>query len=539
MRVVEEVRQRLHSPDERPDDDFRWHTYLVSECWNVLLKLITSGSFLGFVARPSVTRRELLAGLACGGIGSLAGCGCHPPGSDFRLRVDVTDIEASGDQFVGQVELWTPTHPDWNTEESEFKASYENVVFFGYDADGEEVVRADIGDFEPGTTKRQQFRSSGFPLIVTANAEDATTASSKCAFIETGAQVRGYLGYFDPSESSNKRTGHVWKTLHRRRLGDPLPPADRVFDRLKCKHRAAVQPHPDRPLTDAPDRGPKPDLSLVPDADSWADRRIPFPTVREKYEFGAGRRANEEEMRQHEKWDVTVPFERCPPTVREAIRDQKPIGWTSESEFFDGVSQLEGERITGPGQLPACEEENVSCGDTRRVECSEGPQFTGRYFRVLHYFTEFEDEVYPVSASYQKHWLPPDAPDELPPCTDNRSEKFKVGCMRDVKVRDETEALAVPEWLRHRVRDYDGIGNTFGFSTSPDKWKQAIATLQGRTESQMPMCQWSNVHCFADPLVHCGKGYREAIYWAKIDGDRWNITLTYKWRNLPKETTDE
>lgn len=485
--------------------------------------------------RPSVTRRQLLAGVAGAGVGSFAGCQCHPSGSDFRLRVDVTDVETTGDGFVGRVAVRTPDHSDWNTEESEFEASYADVSFLGYDADGGEVVRADFGDFGPGTAKQRRFRSPGFPLVVTATAADVTTASPECAFIETGSQLRGYLGYFDPDETSSGRSGHVWETLHRRGLDDSLPPDGRVFERLKCKHRVEVQPHPPRPLTGESDDRSVPDLSLVPNADSWADRRIPFPTIREEYGFGAGRRANEEELRQYEAWDVTVPFEHCPPAIRMAIRDHRPSGWTSESEFFDGVSRLEDRTVASPVQLPTCNEENVSCGDSRRADCRDGPQFRGRYFRHLQYFTEFEGEVYPVTATYRKRWLPPDAPDDLPPCTERREERFKLKIMRGVKVRDELEAVAVPNWIREHIRNYDGIGR---FSVSREKWERAISALQGGAEPQLPACQWSNVHCFADPSVHCGDGYREAIYWTTMDESRWSITLTYDWRNLPQGTTN-
>lgn len=486
--------------------------------------------------RSSATRRQLLATVAGVGVGSLAGCTCPGVNLDVLLRVDIVDVERSGDEFVGRAAVRTPARPWDEEDESEYEASYDDVTLLGYDSDGEEALRVDFGNFDPGTTKRRPFRSKRFPLVVTATATDATTSSTRCTFVVTGAQVRGYLGYFDPAENSAERSGHVWKTLHRRELDDPLPPDDRVIERLQCKHRAAVQPHPSRPLTNGSDRGPKPDLSLVPNADSWASQRIPFPTIREEYEFGAGRRANDEELRQYEQWDATVPFERCPTKIQDAIRDHQPIGWTNKTEFFDGVSRLEGERIAGPDRLPPCDEANVSCGDNRRVDCRDGPQFKGRYFRYLQYFTEFEEEVYPVTATYRKRWLPPDAPDELPPCTERREEQFKLKIMRGVKVKDELEAVTVPDWIRGHIRNYDGIGR---FSVSRERWERAISALQGRTEPQLPGCQWSNVHCFADPKVHCGEGYREAIYWTAIDEDHWSLTLTYEWRNLPKETTSD
>ncbi|MFC4551371.1 MULTISPECIES: hypothetical protein [Halorussus] len=486
--------------------------------------------------KPSTTRRRLLAGIAGAGVGSLAGCTCPGVNFDVQLRVDVVEIERSGDGYVGRAEVRTPPRP-WDEEDAnEYGASYDDVTFLGYDPVGNETVRVSFGEFDPGTTKRRTFRSASFPLVVTAAAADASTSSTECTFVVTGAQVCGYLGYFDGDGRAAERSGHVWETLRRRELDTPLPPDDRVFERLKCKHRVAIQPHPPRPLANGSDEGPNPDLSLVPNADSWAGRRIPFPTVRETYEFGAGRRANDEELRQYEEWDATVPFERCPTAIREAIRDHRPIGWVAESEFFDGVSRLEGETVDGPGRLPTCNEENVSCGDNRRADCRDGPQFRGRYFRHLRYFTEFEGEAYPVTATYQKRWLSPDAPDDLPPCTERREEQFELEIVPGLKVRDELEAAVVPDWIRGHIRNYDGIGR---YSVPREKWERAISILQGRSEPQLPGCRWSNVHCNADSKVHCGEGFREAIYWTAIDEVHWSLTLTYEWRNLPKETASD
>lgn len=472
--------------------------------------------------RDGLRRRTLLAAVGAGSVAPLGGCPCgHVPSYDDRLAVAVESVERVGGGFRIEVRVTNaaPEQPGTARRE-QLGTTYGGVALLAYDADRSRVARTPLGDLPPGTVRKRAVRTAGFPLVVTVDAASAES-EGECYFAETGAEIRGYRGRFE-GDGPDGRTGHVWSRLRSRRLDGPLPPRAGLFESLRCTHRADAQ---------VADR-PTPDLSLVPGAEEWAGEPIPEPTVRHVFQFNAGRPASETDRERYSP-DRLVPFDRCPPAVRERVRGVRYDQWIDRTAFLEGVSALAGREIRSPDDLPGCRDGHVFCNDSRGVKCGDGSAaFGGSLGKYVWFFTRYEGTLYPVVACFRERWLPPGAPDELPPCSDELEESFGVYAIHDVKHAHERRAEAVPRWVREFVR---GLEFGQGRSSVPRRrWLETVRVMQGRSEAARPTCDWPNVVCSVDEDVHCGTGSREVILWAVVDDVRWSIQFEYEWRRLPE-----
>lgn len=474
---------------------------------------------MGPPARPS--RRKLLATLGTAAIAPLSGCWCDGVSYDDRLRVAVDGIEQDGGDFDTRVRVTSVGPEQFDGPREEFHTTYSGVVLLAYDPDRARVTRTSLGDFPPGTVRDRTIRSAAFPLVLTAGAASVATEGD-CSFAETGAEIRGYRGRFE-SDGSRGRTGHVWERIGERRLDDSLPPRSGLFESLKCEHRADVQV----------EYRPTPDLSLVPQVERWAGEPIPEPTIRHTFRFNAGGPASESDREQYYAPDRLVPFDRCPPAVRDRIEGVRYDHWIDREAFFDGVSALSGRRIEAPDELPRCERRFVVCHDDRGVKCGDGTaRFGGALGKYVWYFTRYEETLYPVVACLREAWLNPDAPDELAQCSDDREESFELYVNHGLKHAHERRAVTIPPVVREVIREAEHGQNWA--SLSRQQWLEAVGTLQGRTDPDIPTCDWPNVTCTVDRTVHCGKGDRKVIFWGTVDGERWSIQASYDWRRLPE-----
>lgn len=515
---------------------------------------------------PTLNRRDLLAGLAGTGTAVLAGCpACASSvlSHDDRLLVDVPRIRASSEGFSGVVSVThdveasqvdgTPAGGTGRGTESASSTEgthYEGVVVHGYTHEGAEAFAVRAGEFPLGRRAAVEFETAGFPLVVTASVDGYTQPS--CYHADVGQQVRGYLGRVPEAADAGPK-GETWLPLGFWGEGDRPLPLSRYLETIKCRQRAAVQDEPDRPLVPRSEQDrPTPDLSLVPGHDGWTEEPIPAPTIRHLYSFNYSGPASE--YRHQPRLGTFVPFATCPTTVREVVRGVHLAHLLNREPFLAAVGQLEGQSLDDTADLPACEAANVRCEDDRRLHCTDGATYEGTYRKLLYYHTEYEGVIHPFVAEYRKRWIDPRARGNLPPCGDTYVEEFTAQLIVGPRVRGEREAVAVPrrlvEAIETRARNDDEWDDhqVFLELERGRAWLDVLSVLEGRRVGSVPTCDWSNVHCqFKEPgqsvgdftETHCGKGRREVVYFATIDGERWSINLRYEWKRLREGASPE
>jgi len=485
-----------------------------------------------------LSRRKLLAAGAAGATGLIAGCpACATSvrSYDDRLRVSVPRITV-GETHAYTLQVHHRGSADFDPEvRDSFGTAYEDVSVVAYGHDQSSIGRGDLGEFEPGTTKTLNLESDAFPFLVTASASGfRDIAGDGCYYADRGAMVAVYLGRFDSPVTVGRepRTleragdgdgGHQWMPLSERRHGDELPPRGWVFARTKCLQQAGRQVS----------SLPTPDLTALDATDPWWERPIGEPTVDRRYRIGVSPTSNYREGHadQFRTDHSTLVYEDLPDRIKRAIRGRRDVGVVDEAEFYDLVSELEDREIAGHEDLPGCDRRYVVCNDDRGVHCEAGTaRWNGRLGQYLWYHTSYEGESFVVVPGHVENWQPASA-SRPPPCGDSRQETFSVDIYRqenryaglDTAKRGEAVPEALETWVARNPESYHGM------EFSETEWKDAIRTLEGRADIDMPECRWSHVQCTRDSSERCGGGVREAFYRLSIDGESWWFRFIYQW----------
>lgn len=323
------------------------------------------------------TRREVLTAL-CGGTGWLAGCSgwptsrSSPTSSDCRsgasapneiLGIEITDIRRNGDGFAGTVRVR-------NTFEWGGYTHYEGVAFVAYDQDANRIRRRHVGQIGPDDEWTEPVEFERFPFVITADADHIeVTDPSGCWRPATGAEVRGYVGHYEPGDRLPTRSaGHVWEYLDTRAVGryesedferNQLPLGPSHFRITKCRVRNY----------DRIRRIQSPDLSLLPDA-SWVDERI-APDHRSTswvVEHGLGWPTDGGDSG---GTPTAVEFRDVPEPLRRTVTGEA-LGEIDREEFLALLGTLEGRSFDGVRSLPSCTRDHVQCSDDRWSNCLTG-----------------------------------------------------------------------------------------------------------------------------------------------------------------------
>lgn len=255
--------------------------------------------FLGFVSAST-------AGLA-GCSEEMRSCGASGPlRIDDVIRVRIPRIEQLSDRY-----RWTATASQPGPDDdhvrgnrTRYETSYRDVELRVYHLDGTLLRRAELGNFEAGTTRSRRFETERFPHILTATiGESSGKYARRCYQGVRGADVSGYAGHhpdghtFDkriyqlrPRERSYQPTeaeGHVWLPV------DHLPPetdkpTPEQINRVPCLQRRMAGNPPDY---QAFSLLPRPERWLARDEEyklrldeSLVERRPPVAEVPERVE---------------------------------------------------------------------------------------------------------------------------------------------------------------------------------------------------------------------------------------------------------------
>lgn len=498
-------------------------------------------------SRQHLTRRKVLAAGAAGATGFLAGCpACATSyrSYDDRLRVSVPRIEI-GDPHAYTLQVHHRGPTDFDPEDRDnFGTAYEGVSVHAYGHDQSSIHSVDVGAFEPGTTKTVDVESAAFPLVVTAAASEySESGDGDCYFADRGAMIAAYLGRFDTNVTvgNGPRTfertddgdgGHQWVPLGERRHRDELPPRDWVFDRTKCLQQAGWQVS----------SLPTPELLALDVTDPWWERPIGEPTIDRRYRIGVSPTSNYRDghAEQFRTEHTTLGYEDLPDRIKRAIRARRDVGVVDEAAFYELVSALEGREIDGHEELPGCGHRYVVCNDNRGVHCDGGTaQWNGRLGQYLWYHTSYEGESFVVVPGHVENWQPASA-SVPPPCGDGRQETFTVDIYRQENryagLQTAKRGEAVPEvlesWVDQDPETYEGM------NLSETQWVDAIGTLEGRPDIDMPQCRWSHVQCSRNSSERCGGGVREAFYRLSIADESWWFRFIYRWTGTYGESSE-
>lgn len=470
---------------------------------------------------PRLSRRELLAGVAAGAFGGLAGC--SRVDYDDVLRLEVSDVQRLGEAFVGRVRIANaPTGPE---REEAYGTRYSGVSIVGYSHDLEVSFRHEVGDMAPDTTATGRFQTVLFPFLLTADAESVSTDGDY--LVEHGAELYVYDGFVDGSTSEDSgRAGHVWRKVRRRRISDPLPPPTGMVDYHKCRQRDRWRET----------NGTEPNLSIVPERERWLAREIPPPTIQRKVyfrTFDEGRLWEPAEGARH------VDFEALPGEFRQAIEQRRDPRYMNRSEFFDHLHRLPGPTYRNVSDFPECGGPRVRCIDYRGENCREGGgRFTGELHKFLEYTTTYRNSTYVVAAVYHERWAPPDA-SPLPPCTDERRERATIHAYEGPDgyggLETAVEGREVHPELADYLRTFWAGDRPYvpARDTSVETFREILADLRGTESSSLPECEWRNVTCHVDPADHCGSGRIFAFYAVEFEGNRTWLRLAYEWEGIP------
>lgn len=484
-----------------------------------------------------VTRRELLAAGAAGATGVLAGCPACATSFrtyDDRLRVAVPQISVGAPHvYTLQVRHRGPSDFESDDRDS-FGTAYEGVSVIAYGHDRSAIDRVDLGSFDPGTNKTVELESLAFPFVVTASASEVReTADDECYSADRGAQIASYLGRFDTGvtvgrdPSTFERTdgdgGHQWVPLSRRRHRDGLPPRVWVFDRTKCLQQAGAQVS----------SLPTPDLSALDVPDPWWERPIGEPTVHRRYRIAVSptSRYREGHAERFRTDHSTLVYADLPDRIKEAIRGNRDVGVVEETAFYELMSALENREIGDHDDLPGCDRQYVVCNDDRGVHCESGTaRWNGRLGQYLWYHTSFDGESYVVVPGHIENWRPASASTPSP-CEGGREETYTADVYRqekryaglDTAKRGDAVPAAIENWVARNPWSYESM--TF----TETEWTDAIRTLEGRTDIDVPRCRWSHVQCTRNSSERCGAGTRDAFYRLSIDGESWWFRFIYQW----------
>jgi len=478
-----------------------------------------------------ITRRALLTSAT---VGAVAGAGCtigSRPGTgdgddcpavrrasapDDSFEVGVVRVDRRDDAVETTFRVTTPDHS---------KTTYDGTRIVVYDADGNELDRVPFGTLDPQATVDRTVELGRFPFLFLGDADDGTH-DWDCRYPEMGSWIRGYLGYYEsgaPDFYTGDDTGHLWDPLESRHLSDPVPPDDVLFDRVKCFHRWISRR----------ESSPDPDLTAVRDSDVWLDREIPDPTVRESYQINGGRPIDDGDREWYTE-RAEVAFEDAPDRLRSALRRGRGVNAVDERDFFEIVSELDGESVQSPDELQPCSNDNVVCRDTRSENCrAGGGQFGGEYAKYVWYFVRYEGELYPFVPCYIRSWLPPDADSEYPTCRNERAETYTMYLHPDPSSHgafgtDRTVGEAPPS-VRSRIAAVGETDQLYARRTlSEDAWKEAAGALDGEDPS-LPDCRRDYVDCRALPRDGCDGGERVATYLVDVDGETWGVRMEYLW----------
>lgn len=325
------------------------------------------------------SRRQLLASLAAGGLGGLAGCvitGCAcsaPRPHDDRLRPYVTDISVGDGRYSGTVTVFNPDSVDWRIGHSLRPAgvtTYRSVGIHLLDTSGETSVVVDVGDVAPGERVDAAFDAESFPQAVAAVADDHEVDDDTP--VEAGSYVSGYVGrYEEPFEPPPEydlavdgdrpvsSVGDVWYPVWRAEREDDLT-SPAVLRTTRCFQRRIRQ-------TTASDA-----LSLVPESEQWTD---PFQegTLRV---YGDYRNLPGDRYRTpatvpddvQEAYDPQSGDEQTERSVRERELDERAFDRT--------VAALEGDDVARP---PPCDAEGRFCSWSGRIQRCGGGRSELRY----------------------------------------------------------------------------------------------------------------------------------------------------------------
>lgn len=472
----------------------------------------------------SMSRRRVLTALATGGVASLAGCSRVE--YDDRLRVDVPEIRESDGGFEGRLLVHNDRFPDEEREtetRNPYGTSYEGVRFLGYDHDRQKVLDVPLGDLGPRETAVDHFDADGFPLVVTADAEN-WTESSDDYLADRGAYLRGYYGRYESVEGTPARgeAGHVWRRLHPRQLDRSLPPRELFFDDLKCRHRSLRRRE-----------GVEPNLSLVPDSDEWVHRKLPDPTIRHRFWITVTGDLDSDAYRPPAT--VELPFTELPPTIRTSIREGRNPDWMDREEFRTVAGGVVGRTLSSPDDLPPCSADHVVCHDDRGENCREGGgRLDGTLERYAWYETSHEDTRRGVVLSFVEKWAAPDA-EPIPSCTDEREEEHEI------RVTDGTNRIAglergkrIDSPPEEAGRYLDARGDDAYHTASVDRrtFRDLVSALEEFDERRLPDCERRHVECFRNPRNRCGSGHRKLFYRLPDGGETRGLVAIYRWNRL-------
>lgn len=337
-----------------------------------------------------VNRRTFLASVSGAGSAALAGCGvCASSVNvyDDLLRVSIRDFQATDSSFRGELRVLHrgPDNWDWETPRREtFYTHYEDVRFRGYAHDGTTVVDVPLGDFDPGTTKRESFQAARFPMVVTA-VPGEISFDTNCPHADAGSHIGVYAGSYatasppdwEIEHGSDPRTavaeqlhrhgaGHRWIPYRDLLDGAGLELSSEDFRQAKCTQRR-LEGH---------DTGGPPDLSALPAADRWLARREQAGFTLYGNEVQAPHIESRTEAVEIPEWIALL--------VRTTDwREMDGIPKISKSVSVDVWTRLVGvlEGADGPTH-PPCDDGGVFCSDSweygTRGQCHSG-HVTGYY----------------------------------------------------------------------------------------------------------------------------------------------------------------
>ncbi|WP_136688639.1 hypothetical protein [Halorhabdus amylolytica] len=317
--------------------------------------------------------------------------------------------------------------------------------------------------------------------------------------------------------------GHNWTKIGRLRLDDGLPPREWVFQRAKCLQHASMQV----------DSIPTPSMAALEVDDPWYDERIEQPTVHREHDVGVkpADTFREGHAEQFKTAHSTLDYEALPGQIKQAIVEERDLGWVSEDEFYRLMSDLEGHEIGDVDALPDCERSYVVCNDDRGVKCNGSKaDFGGNIGRYFWYHTTYQGRSFVVVPGQVEKWLESDA-STPEPCTGSREELFQVTIYgkeeRYRGLESATVGADVPEYLAEWARsDPSSYSHR---SASESRWVRLIQILESDESIRLPQCQWENVRCVRNGNERCGSGHREAFYVLEVDGESWWFNFEYKW----------
>lgn len=352
-------------------------------------------------------KRKLLAALTIAAVATLAGCD-----GGLLLEVDPTAEVADPGQASGDRDWVMELGTDVTATKGE--ARLEDVRVVGYDADGSEVCRAELGTIEAGTLggagNSTTVECEEIPTLVLASVGSITEeegGSVNAARIRIGAGV--YLGQGEGTEI----------------LGWEVRPGPHEYDSTTIEEYA-VEGDEDGRFSTAPDRGALAwakcrqylsdrDRSAVEGDRPWIEAEPPGPDVERRYTLAVHPESAEEN-------DENVPsrsLSSLPPESRELVRATIERMETEDARYVeletnlsrsaylaehDGLTDRSVEGLEDvPGEDDQTDTRIVSNWNNTRADCHRF-QYDGSDGRRVEYELLIDGEGWEVELRHFDQW---------------------------------------------------------------------------------------------------------------------------------------